>query len=186
MQIQKYIAGLICAVFAILLIFISVDGLNDDKACADVAIILGNQVYSNGELSKRLQARVDKGLELYKNGLVKKFIVSGGYGKEKQDEALAMKKYLLAKHVPAADVLTDNQGHNTQLTAINYLRFAQEFNFESVIVVSQFFHITRAKMALRKLGIKKVYGAHAQYYEWRDLYSLIREVFALGKYYLFS
>lgn len=63
-------------------IFIIFDGLNDRNSKADVAIVLGNKVNEDGTLSDRLKARLDKSIELYKNGRVKKIIVSGGLGKE--------------------------------------------------------------------------------------------------------
>ncbi|MTI68384.1 MAG: YdcF family protein, partial [Firmicutes bacterium] len=43
-------------------------------------------------------------------------------------------------------------------------------------------HITRTKLAFEKVGIDKVYTAHAKIFEIRDLYSLTREFFAYYKY----
>jgi uncharacterized SAM-binding protein YcdF (DUF218 family) len=51
-----------------------------------------------------------------------------------------------------------------------------------VIVVSQFYHISRSKLAFRKAGIESVGGAHSKFYELRDVYSLFREFFGYYKY----
>lgn len=54
--------------------------------------------------------------------------------------------------------------------------------FRSAVVVTQFFHLTRSRYALRRAGIDTVYTAHANYFEARDAYSLARELAALPVY----
>jgi len=49
-------------------------------------------------------------------------------------------------------------------------------------VVSQYFHLPRARLALRRFGIETVYSAHAFFFEARDVYSSVREVFGYGEY----
>ncbi|WP_040398659.1 YdcF family protein, partial [Cesiribacter andamanensis] len=67
---------------------------------ADVAVIMGNTVHADGSLSPRLQARLDKGLALYRQKQVARLLVSGGLGKEGHWEATAMEAYLLQQGVP--------------------------------------------------------------------------------------
>jgi vancomycin permeability regulator SanA len=167
-------------------IVIVIDGLNDNYQKADVALILGNTVKENGELSDRLKARVDKGLELYQKGFVKKIIVSGGLGKEGFYEADEMGKYLLSKGVDKNDIVTDNKASTTYWTAFNYLKIQKDFNFSSVIIVSQYFHISRTRMMLNRLGVENVYSAHPEYFELRDVYSIPREFFAYYKHLWFG
>ena len=58
----------------------------------------------------------------------------------------------------------------------------QRRKLTSVIAVSQYYHVTRTKLALRKFGVRSVYGAHARMGpELRDPYSLLREI--VGYYY---
>jgi hypothetical protein len=45
-------------------LFITIDGLIDDKKSADVAVILGSKVNEDGTLSERLEKRLDCGLQL--------------------------------------------------------------------------------------------------------------------------
>jgi uncharacterized SAM-binding protein YcdF (DUF218 family) len=56
----------------------------------------------------------------------------------------------------------------------------------SVFVVSQYFHLPRARLALERFGISPVYSAHAHFFEWRDLYSSPRELAGYVRYYLRS
>ncbi len=171
------------------LIFITIDGLSDTTRPASCILILGNTVNRDGSLSRRLQSRVDRGLELYRQKYAPKIIVSGGLGKEGYVEAREMKKYLVQKGVPPEDIITDEKAKTTNETMLNYLPIAKQHQFQSVIVVSQFFHITRSKSMLRDKGIQPVYAAHSYYVEIRDIYACLREFAAFYGYkfkYFFS
>jgi vancomycin permeability regulator SanA len=156
------------------------DGLTDEIVASDVAVILGNKVNEDGSLSPRLKARLDKGLELYQDSIVKTLFVSGGIGKENQPEGTRMAEYLIAKGVMKDAVVIDDFGNNTRYTVENVRN--RLTNQRSIIVVTQYHHITRSKLAFKQGGFNEVYGAHAEYFEWRDFYSCFREFFAFYKY----
>ncbi len=161
---------------------ISIAGSIDNIHQADVAVVLGNTVEQNGKPSARLQARLDKTIALYQQGVFKNTIVSGGVGKEGFDEAVVMKQYLVANGLPTAQIYVDSQGNNTYLTAKNTARLMNEHQWQSTIAISQYFHLPRTKLALEKSGVKTVYTAHANFFELRDLYSTVREVFSYASY----
>ena len=167
-----------------MLIHISVtvaDGLNDKKEQADYAVILGNKVNTDGSLSERLTKRLECGLELYNTKRVKGIIVSGGLGKEGYYEGDKMKDFLIKNGVPDSVIVVDNKGDNTLKTVENVISMQPALQFKTLIIVSQYYHITRTKMLFKKKGFTSVSGASPSYFEWRDLYSLVREFFA---YYL--
>ncbi len=178
--------ALLALAFAISAILIVADGLSDDVKAADVAIVLGSKVEENGLPSARLRARLDKAVELYRQGLFPRVIVSGGFGSEGFDEAAVMKKYLVEKGLPEASVYVDSQGTTTHLTARNSAQLMKENGWRSALVISQYFHISRTKLALRRYGVSPVFSAHAEFFELRDLYSTAREVFGYGGYLLRS
>jgi len=183
----KRVAGLLLLWVLVHVIYITTDGLNDYNGKADVAIILGNHVNADGSLSPWLQGRVDKALALYKNGRVKKIYASGGINVTPGDtypEGDAMKNYLLQHGVPAADIAADNGGNNTYLTAKDFIAWNADQHYTSAIVVSQFYHITRSKYILRKLGFKNVYNAASTRYTIKDVEGTLREVPAFYKYLL--
>ena len=159
-------------------IYIIYDGYRDKNQPADVAIILGSKVNPNGTLSERLQARVDKGLELYNNHRVKTIIVSGGLGREGQWEGNAMKKYLVQHQVPADQIFVDNYGNDTEKTVVNSIRIMDSLHLKSAITVSQYFHQTRTKKLFRNKGFENIESASPHFFEWWDLYSLPREFVA--------
>lgn len=161
---------------------ITIDGLNDKLEYVDVAVVLGNKVEENGEPSKRLKSRLDKAIELYEKKYFKYVIVSGGLGKEGFDEAMVMKEYLVNKGISEQNIIVDSQGNNTILTAKNSKEIMTKQGFNSVMVITQFYHITRSKLAFNRVGLKKIYSAHSNYFELRDIYSLMREFIGYYKY----
>lgn len=157
-------------------------GQRDQIIETQVAVVLGNEVYRDGRPAPRLAARLDKSVELYRYGHCKTIIVSGGVGKSMVDEATAMAAYLKSKGVPAWDIVVDSQGVNTWHTAQFTADYLKKRQLDSVIVISQAFHIPRSVMALKKAGCEKVGQASPSYWEWRDVYSTFREIAAIVFY----
>lgn len=160
------------------LIYITIDGLSKNKTNADIAVILGNKINEDGTLSERLEKRLECGLRLYENNQIQKIIVSGGLGKEGFYEGDKMKEYLIKHKVPDSLIIIDNYGTNTRATVENTLKLKDSLKFESAIVVSQYFHLTRTKKLFKKQGFNNVSSASPNYFEFRDVYSLFREFVA--------
>ncbi len=166
--------------FAIAAIWL--DGATTNYEKSEYAVVLGNQVYPSGEPSERLQARLNRAAELFRDEMVEKIIVSGGFGKEGYDEASVMKRYLEAQGIPAAAIITDSYGNNTHLTAHNAKQWANIA--KPIIVVSQLYHVSRSKMAFQHVGFTQVGVAYPLYFEWRDVYASLRELPAWLSYYI--
>ena len=163
---------------------LSAAGMADDLHPTDVGVVLGSKVELNGQPSGRLAARLDRGANLYARGVFKKVIVSGGTGVEGFDEAAVMRDYLLKKGVPSKAIIVDSAGVNTDATARNCAALMARHGFMSVTVVTQYFHVPRTRLALRRQGIADIGSAHAHFFELRDFYSIVREVAALPAYWL--
>jgi vancomycin permeability regulator SanA len=145
---------------------------------ADLGVVLGNKVNEDGTLSQRLTQRLACGLALYRGGRVRRLLVSGGLGKEGFYEGTKMRDYLRAHGVPDSAIIVDNAGNTTQQTVRNTAQLQPVLHFRSVLVVSQFYHISRTKLLFRQAGFMAVSGASPVYFEWRDIYSLLREFVA--------
>ena len=156
-------------------VVISIDGFSDNGEDADYAVVLGNKVNEDGSLSLRLEKRMECALNLYKSGRIKGFVVSGGWGKEGHYEGEKMREYLLKHGVPDSLVVVDNNGTNTRNTISNTLNMQDTLHYNSLIVVSQYYHITRTKALFRKAGFQNVSGVSPRFFEMRDVYSLLRE-----------
>lgn len=125
-------------------------GRTDYRRPADVAVVLGARVMDNGALSWSLKDRVDCGVALYRAGLVRRLIMSGGVGANGIDEADAMKRYAVASGVPEDAIVTDSHGVDTDSTVRNTARLIAG---RRALVVSQFYHLPRIKMAYRAAGV---------------------------------
>ncbi|RLC04365.1 MAG: YdcF family protein, partial [Deltaproteobacteria bacterium] len=105
-----------------------------------------------------------------------------GIGVEGIDEALTMKKYLTTWGVPENRIIADSNGINTYHTAKNVKKYMDANNWESVVIITQYHHISRTRLAFHRFGIKNVTCAHADYYEFRDIFTIFRELAACCYY----
>lgn len=160
-------------------------GTADDARPSDVAIVLGSKVELSGEPSARLAARLDQGVAVYRRGLARAVIVSGGTGKEGFDEALAMRDYLVRAGLPSSAIIMDSLGVTTEATATNSAAIMRSRGWTSAIVVTQHFHVPRTMLALRRAGVPHVSSTYPRFAELRDIYSTLRELVALPTYWLF-
>lgn len=152
---------------------------------AQIALVLGNTVNRNGTPSPRLQALLDETARLYHSHYFQKVIVSGGIGKEGHDEAKIMKRYLTTRGVPSYNILVDSSGKTTDDSAKTTAAFMHLMNMKKVLVISQYFHLPRVWIILKRFGVSDISGSYPYFFEGRDLYSIQREVPAC-LYYLFK
>jgi SanA protein len=122
-----------------------------DAPRAEVALVLGAQVYRDGRLSAMLEDRVQTAAALYRAGRVRRVLLSGDHGRVGYDEVGAMRRRLLALGVPAPDVFTDHAGFDTWDSA---QRARKVFAVRSALVVTQRYHLPRALYAARRAGLQ--------------------------------
>ncbi|MCD5380858.1 YdcF family protein [Candidatus Gracilibacteria bacterium] len=184
-KIFKFFLVLYCMAMTIITLdgFINTDAGNNK--IARYAIVYGSKIEENGLPSERLKARLDAALLLLQEKKVERIIVSGGLGETGFEEAEVMRRYLLEQGVKIPWVIVDSEGYTTMDTSMNAYKINQargHYPNVGVIGVSHFFHISRVKLSLKKAGFKYVGSASPDYFELRDIYSLIREVPAYIKY----
>ncbi len=176
------LASVALALLLLASLAVAIDGLQDNLHPADLAVVLGNKVNPDGNPSEMLQARLDRTVELYREGYFRLILVSGGHGKEGYDEPVVMRHSLEKAGIPPSAIFEDNGGLTTWDTAQNTARFLREHHLQSVLIISQYFHLPRCRMAFAKAGITSYYWSHARFWTIRDFYSLAREVFGLADY----
>ena len=164
-------AGLF-ALAAVLVAF----GWCDHLSPSQVGLVLGNTVDADGRPSARLRARLDAAVRLRQLGYFDPVIVSGGIDPAGHDEAAVMRDYLVEQGVPPVAILIDNRGADTYESARRTAQIMREHGWKRVCVVSQYFHVPRARLALARFGVRRVASGSARFAEWRDLYSIPREV----------
>jgi len=167
-----------------MLAFITISGLRENVFKADVAVVLGNEVYSDDSVAPNTEARLNRALDLYNGGYCKYIIVSGGIGVNGVDEATAMANYLTRNNVPMEQIILDKTGKNTAGTALATATLMEANNFQSAIIVTEFFHIPRTFLAFKRAGIDNIGTAYARYWSNSNFFYLSREVLAYSLYFL--
>lgn len=141
------------ALVATLVFHLHALGLTDYRRPADAIVVLGARVYSNGVPSEALRERVLTGVELYKQGLSARMIMSGGIGDSGQSEPRAMRDLAVRAGVPAEAVLEDELGTNTEATVENVEGLARQYGLRSVLAVSHYHHLPRIRLLFARHGI---------------------------------
>lgn len=175
--------GVSCAVifpFAQMLCF----GKTDYQRPADVAVVLGARVYADGSPSDALADRVRTGCQLYRDGLTKRLLFSGGPGDGAVHETECMRRMAIRLGVKPEDILTDRAGLNTQATVNNTAPLFGRWHASRILVVSHFYHLPRIKLAYHRAGWEVYTVPAKESYLLRQIpYNMAREVAALWVYY---
>lgn len=158
-------------------------GLRSKPEKSDCIIVLGCRLYGNIP-SPFLKARLDEGYRLFNEGYAKHIIVSGGKGNgETVTEAEAMKEYLKSKGVDSSRIITEDKSMST-LENLSYSKQKMDQKgFKSAVIVSNRYHMKRASLVVKKLGIKGSYsGVYLPQYKNKEIEGFIREIAALLYY----
>lgn len=122
----------------------------DEVPSTPVGLVLGAQVYPNGQPSRFLTARLDLALRLYAAGKITVIIVSGDHGAPEYDEPAAMRRYLVDHGVPGDRIVEDPAGYDTYDSAA---RAVQIYGVDRLTVITQTYHLPRAVATFRLLGL---------------------------------
>jgi vancomycin permeability regulator SanA len=117
---------------------------------APVALVLGAQVDPDGSPSPFLAARLELARRLLADAKVKVLLVSGDHGRWEYDEPASMRTWLVNHGVPERKIVLDYAGFDTYDSCARAVRI---FGVHRAIVVTQTYHLPRAVMLCRRLGM---------------------------------
>lgn len=191
-QLFNYLPKMIRTVLSILFIsgfclFITVEGivikgsLEKSKEEVSTVIVLGAGLKGD-ELTASLKYRLDACLEYVNLHPDVKIIVSGGQGEgEYLSEAKAMKDYLVENGIDENQIIEEDQSTSTY----ENFQFSKAYlkENEKVAIITNGFHMSRAKMIASSLGIKNC-GYSAPSHKPTAINFYIREFFAYIKDYI--
>ena len=147
----------------------------------DYIIIHGCALKADGSLTRLLQNRVDKAIEVYNKCPDKPVIIaSGGQGAdEKVSEAQAMRDYLLLKGIPYEKIIMEDQSTTTRENLLNCRKIIEEKGQSGrIALVSSNYHVYRCLRLARDIGLRCTgIGAPVALYYWPT--ALIREFIAI-------
>lgn len=148
---------------------------NEKIASKQTVLILGARVYNDGRMSDILKDRVLTALELYNNKKVERILVSGDHGQKKYDEVNTIKEFLLQNEVRPEDIFLDHAGFDTY---DSIYRAKAIFNVESLIIVTQRFHLPRAMYIAKSLNLDAIGVTADRHVYVMENYNQLRESFA--------
>ena len=101
--------------------------------------------------------RVVHTVELYKNGIIKKIMISGGSGRlmtNAREEANELFKAMKLMGVPEADMAIENESRNTYESAVNVKKILMPEPVGEYLLITSAFHLRRSAACFKKAGFK--------------------------------
>jgi len=148
------VVGAVLAAWMLLIAMVFFYGQRDNSAPADAIVVLGAAQY-DGRPSPVLRARVDHAVGLYEADVAPRLIMTGGVGVgDTVSEARVGQRYATRAGVPAEHILVEEVGIRSleSLQAVAHLM--EEEGIETVVMVSDPFHMLRLRILARRLGIR--------------------------------
>ncbi|BAY43005.1 hypothetical protein SAMD00079811_05830 [Scytonema sp. HK-05] len=120
---------------------------------ADAAIVLGAAVWGD-EPSPVFRERINHAINLYKRGIVRTIIFTGGVGKNDHlAEAVVGKRYAMARGVKPANILIETESHTTHQNLEYAQKVASLYHQSKFLIVSDPLHLKRAVLMAQDLGM---------------------------------
>lgn len=157
---------------------LEVENANLDNV--DCILVLGAGIWGD-KPSPILEDRLLTGIELYKNNVSSKIIMSGDHGREEYDEVNIMKSFAIEKGIPSENIFMDHAGFSSY---DSIYRAKEIFNCKKIIIVTQKYHLYRAIYIANQLGIE-AYGVNSDPRQYVGAtYREVREILARNKDFL--
>lgn len=147
------LAILVLLVFAAAFVVVLVTAQVDERRPAHAIVVLGAAQY-NGRPSPVFQARLDHALELYRDSLAPRIIVTGGRAQgDRESEAAVGRRYLMTQGVPRRALVAEPDGKSTAASMSAVARYLRDEKQDTVLLVSDPFHMARLRAEARRTGI---------------------------------
>jgi uncharacterized SAM-binding protein YcdF (DUF218 family) len=130
----------------------------DEARPADVIVVLGAAEY-RGRPSPVFKARLDHALDLFRQGQAPRILTTGGAGGDPQfTEGGVGRAYLVSHNVPSEAIIVEPEAESTVQSTAAAAEIMHRMGLASCILVSDGYHIFRARRMLAAQGLK-VYGS---------------------------
>ena len=119
---------------------------------SEAVIVLGCQVYANGNVSPQLELRLNAALDTYR-AQPRLIIACGAQGdNEPGPEGQIMRDWLIARGIPEADVIAECESRNTRQN-LQYAKALLPDTVSHVTIITSDYHLPRALSLARDLGL---------------------------------
>ncbi len=188
---KKLVHIIVCAGLAAIIGFCSflyAYGSIDNVDYTEKTVIVLGCGLSGDKVSNDLAKRLNEAVFYHEKNPDAVIIVSGGQGpQEEVAEAFAMKNYLVEKGIPEDKIIMEDKSTSTITNLANSHKIMQDKNLpdDSVVVVSQAYHIYRAVSYAEAEGLKATHlGADMRLGGLPSC--CLREILAIAKMWVFD
>ena len=149
---------------------------------AAAIVVLGARVDASGQAAPALQRRAEKGAQLYLQGVAPLLVFSGGVSGVLPSEASVAREIAVKLGVPREACLLEEGSHSTFQNAQLTAPLLRERKIEEVVLVSDGYHLFRARLQFAKAGIRvqavaserSLSAADQAYWTMREALALLR------------
>ncbi|MCD7777794.1 MAG: YdcF family protein [Clostridiales bacterium] len=151
---------ILSAVLLAVLIYTAVNSLaiwnyskTDETQTADCAVVLGAAASDSG-VSQVFKERLNHAVWLYREGYVKKLIITGGYGEGNEfSDAYMGSLYAEVQGIPPEDIFIEETSTITEENLENAKIIMENNELTSALIVSDPLHMKRAMLMAKDMGI---------------------------------
>lgn len=161
-----------------------IDAAVDDKyRCI---LVLGAGVKPDGSPSHMLEDRIRTAVRLYEEGASSTILMSGDHRSDDYNEVGTMRDFAISLGVPEEAIICDGKGLSTYESVY---RAKEVFGFDSFVIVTQTYHLSRALYIADALGADAIgvsaslrpYGGQL-WYDFREAVARCKDlIFAIIK-----
>ena len=131
-------------------------GARDMARPSDAIVVLGAAQYA-GRPSPVLKARLDHAVDLFKKGMAKRLVLTGGRGTgDTISEAAVGRRYAMRAGIADSVILLENEGRTTMASFAAVKEIMEDKKLERAILVSDPFHMLRLQILAKRYGVKSV------------------------------
>jgi uncharacterized SAM-binding protein YcdF (DUF218 family) len=163
-------------------------GTRDERGPADAIVVMGAAQY-DGRPSPVFAARIDHAIELFREGVAPRLIVTGGKQEgDRTTEAASAREYAIAQGVPAEAILAEDESRTTLESIRGVAALMADRDLASAVFVSDPSHMFRVLQMAGDAGIEAHGSPTTTSPVERDaaarLDAVVHELGALAVYYL--
>jgi uncharacterized SAM-binding protein YcdF (DUF218 family) len=131
-------------------------GARDMARPADAIVVLGAAQYA-GRPSPVLKARLDHALKLFKKGMARRLVLTGGRGVgDTISEAAVGRRYAIKAGIADSVILLENEGRTTEASVAAVADIMKKAELHRAILVSDPFHMLRLQILSKRYGVESV------------------------------
>ena len=123
---------------------------------AEAIVVVAGEAGKNGGLGPETQARIQRAVALYEDGLAPQIIMSGGTATANEPVAAAMQAVAASSGVPAEALTVETEARSTLQNAMFVADLEELANEAPILLVSHRYHLPRANAAFRWAGFTDV------------------------------